>query len=180
MADYNYILFIVLGIFVLRLAFLKVSKKNEKKILADGGKEYGAANSKRLTLLHIAFYLFSPIEALIRKPMFDGITVAGLCLLVFSMLMLTVVVRLLKDIWTVKLMLLNNHKFNAHRLFKVVKHPNYFLNIFPELLGLTLLCHSFITGIVLAPFYAFTLYVRIKEEEKLLKEVIIPNGVIGE
>ncbi len=93
------------------------------------------------------------------------------------MFMLYVVTQLLGEIWTVKLMLVKNHKFVDHWLFRYVKHPNYFLNIVPELIGLALLCHSLISFCILFPLYAVVLYNRIKEEEKLLKEVIIPNGI---
>lgn len=165
-------------VFAIRLAFLKISRRNEQQILKDGGKEYGVENTKRLTLLHILFYLCSPLEAYVRNVSFDYISIVGLGLFVFSMVMLTVVVRLLKDIWTVKLMIVKNHKFNNHWLFRVVKHPNYFLNILPELLGLTLLCHSWFSFIILAPLYLYVLFVRIREEEQLLREIIIPNGII--
>ena len=37
---------IVALVFLIRLIFLKISIRNEKKILADGGREYGAENSK--------------------------------------------------------------------------------------------------------------------------------------
>lgn len=50
------ILMIVGAVFVLRLAFLKISKKNEAAILANGGVEYGVENTKRLTVAHILFY----------------------------------------------------------------------------------------------------------------------------
>lgn len=175
--NYIGIIGIVVGVFVLRLFFLKISKKNEKRILENGGREYGAANSKRMTILHIAVYLFSVTEAFVRKTSFDNIGMAGLALLTFSMIMLYIVVSLLGDIWTVKLMLLKNHKYNPHWLFQTVKHPNYFLNVTPELVGIVLLCHAWYTALI-APFYAYVMYVRIKEEEKLLTEVIIPNGTI--
>lgn len=48
---------IVGAVFVLRLAFLKISKKNEAAILANGGVEYGVENTKRLTVAHILFRL---------------------------------------------------------------------------------------------------------------------------
>ena len=54
---------------------------------------------------------------------------------------------------------------------------NYFLNILPELTGLALFCHALYTALVISPLYIFVMYVRIKEEEKLLKEIIIPNGL---
>ncbi len=173
----NYLIYgVVALVFLIRLAFLKVSVKNEKAILADGGKEYGAENSKRITILHILFYALAPLEAFIRKTEMDAVSGMGVVLLVFSMCMLYVVVKLLEGIWTVKLMLVKNHKFKNHWLFRVVKHPNYFLNIIPELTGLVLLCHAWYVGMILAPLYGVVLFLRIKEENKLIKEVILPNG----
>jgi len=46
--------------------------------------------------------------------------------------------------------------------------------------GLALLSHAYFALFILFPLYCITLYVRIKEEEQLLKEVIIPNGIAGE
>lgn len=167
---------IVLLVFLLRLVFLKLSIKNEKRILADGGKEFGIQNTKYITVLHILFYFCCLIEAIVTKPSFDVMSSVGLLLLTFSMVMLYVVTRLLGDIWTVKLMLVNNHQFVDHWLFRVVKHPNYYLNILPELFGLALLCHAKWTMILLYPLYLLVLYRRIQEENKLLAEVIIPNS----
>lgn len=166
---------IVLGVFIIRLYFLKISKQNEKKILENGGKEYGVANSKRITILHILFYMMCIIEAIVRKTEFDIYGIIGVILIGFSLFMLYTVSNLLKGIWTIKLMLVNNHQYNDHWLFRTVKHPNYFLNITPELIGIALLCHAKLTAIVVLPLYAIVMYIRIKEEERLLKEVIIPN-----
>lgn len=168
---------IVAAVFIIRLLFLKVSKKNEKAILQNGGSEYGTANSKRLTVLHILFYASCLAESIIKKVRFDRLSLAGVLLLAFSIIMLYTVTRLLKGIWTVKLMLVKGHKFNNHWLFRTVKHPNYFLNITPELIGLTCLCRAFYSAAVILPFYAIVLFIRIKEENRLLKEVIIPNGI---
>ena len=167
---------IILVTFLVRLIFLKRSMENEKRILSNGGKEFGVENTKRLTMAHIVFYLSCLVEAMVHKTMFDGMSMVGLVLLIFSMLMLMLVIHLLGDIWTVKLMLVNNHKFVDHPLFRIVKHPNYFLNILPELVGLALVSHAYVTFIFIFPVYAVILYQRIAEEEKLLQEVIIPNG----
>ncbi|MBY5035637.1 isoprenylcysteine carboxyl methyltransferase family protein [Streptococcus gallolyticus] len=164
------------ALFLLRLFFLKISIRNEKQILADGGEEFGVANTKLLTLAHILFYVACLMEASIKQVSFDTVSAFGLILLVFAMVMLYWVVQLLGSIWTVKLMLVKNHRFINHWLFRTIKHPNYFLNILPELIGLALLCHASYSFILLFPLYAFILYKRIKEENKLLKEVIIPNS----
>ncbi|MDO5046496.1 isoprenylcysteine carboxyl methyltransferase family protein [Campylobacter sp.] len=175
--QYN-IQIIVLAIFIVRLAFLKLSKDNEKSILANGGREYGADNSKRLAILHVLFYFSCLAESIFKKAAFDTQSLVGFALVVFALLMLYVVTRLLKGIWTVKLMIAKEHKFNDHWLFRVVKHPNYFLNIAPELIGLALLCHAPYSAVVILPFYVFVLYKRIEEENRLIAEVIIPNGKI--
>ncbi|EPU81253.1 isoprenylcysteine carboxyl methyltransferase [Streptococcus agalactiae GB00202] len=174
--DTNMVLAIILVTFLIRLIFLKRSIENEKRILSNGGQEFGVENTKRLTLAHIIFYLSCFVEAMVHKTNFDGMSMVGLVLLIFSMLMLMLVIHLLGDIWTVKLMLVNNHKFVDHFLFRTVKHPNYFLNILPELVGLALVNHAYVTFIFIFPVYAVILYQRIAEEEKLLQEVIIPNG----
>ncbi|MDO4772751.1 MAG: isoprenylcysteine carboxyl methyltransferase family protein [Bacillota bacterium] len=173
----SYIFFIVLIFFGVRLVFLKTSKDNEKAILEAGGCEYGAENSKRLTILHILFYLGCTVESIIKGVNADRISMAGIGLMVFSLIMLYVVSNLLKGIWTVKLMVAKNHKFNDHWLFRTVKHPNYFLNILPELTGLTLLCHAYVTAAILSIPYLLVLGIRIKEENRVLKEIVIPNTV---
>lgn len=172
------ILVIMLSMFFARLIFLKISIKNEKSILANGGKEFGKVNSQALTLLHILIYLFATSEAIVKQTSFDKWSFFGLCLMVFSLIVLYWVTQLLEGIWTVKLMLAKDHKFVDHWIFHYVKHPNYFLNIFPELLGIILLCHAKITASILLPFYIITIVIRIREENRLIKEVIIPNGYI--
>lgn len=170
------IVLLVSLLFFLRLYFLSISIKNEKRILAEGGKEFGVANTKLLTICHILFYAACLTEAILTRAGIDALSAIGLILLLFSMAMLYWVIQLLGPIWTVKLMLVKNHRFVDHWLFQTVKHPNYFLNILPELMGLALLCHARISFCLLFPLYAFTLFRRIREENRLLQEVIIPNS----
>lgn len=170
------IYFLVFIIFCIRLLFLKLSLKNERVIINGGGVEYGKKNSIILTIIHILFYVFCLVEAVIKKPVFDDISLVGIGLLIFSFLMLYYIANsLLKGIWTVKLMVAKNHIYNNHWLFKTFKHPNYYLNIFPELIGLAMLCHAKFSFIVLAPIYLIIIFTRINQENRVLKEIIIPN-----
>ena len=63
--------------------------------------------------------------------------------------------------------------FNAERsfLFRTVRHPNYFLNIMPELVGVALLCNAWITLCIGFPLYLCLLIVRIRQEEDAMKEL---------
>lgn len=169
---------IVLGcIFALRIAFLGLSVKNERSIRANGGTEYGVGISKALSIAHILIYFLALGEAYWRETMMGTVNYIGLALLLFSMGMLYWITQLLSGIWTVKLMVAKNHEYNDHWLFRTVKHPNYFLNIVPELLGVVLLCQAWYTAIVLFPVYAWILYQRIVEENRVLREIIIPNSL---
>lgn len=166
---------ILLVVFIVRLVFLKHSMNNEKEILRTGGKEYGAQNTKMITVFHIFFYLGCLLEAVLNKSSFGLVSFIGLIIVLGSMAMLCVVVRLLGSIWTVKLMILEGHQFVDHWLFRKIKHPNYFLNIIPELIGLALLCHAKWTFMIIFPLYLLLLYRRIKEEDHLINTIILPN-----
>lgn len=164
-------------IFFIRILFLKLSLKNESNILSNGGVEYGKKNTFFLTIIHILFYLFCLIEAIFKNSIFDLISLIGLIFIIFSFIMLYFIANcLLKGIWTVKLLVAKNHIYNNHWLFRVIKHPNYYLNIFPELIGLALLCHAKITFIFVVPIYLISITIRIKQENKILREIIIPNN----
>jgi isoprenylcysteine carboxyl methyltransferase (ICMT) family protein YpbQ len=85
------------------------------------------------------------------------------------MLMLSIVWYELKELWTVKLYLAVNHTFNRSWIFKVVRHPNYYLSIIPELIGLTLVMKSLITFLIIFPIYIIVLRHRIRQEESMMK-----------
>ena len=172
--------FMIIIMFIIRLLFLKISITNEKKILSSGGKEYGVNVSKAITTLHILFYLSCFIEAILVGATIDTIGVIGLLLMIFSIMMLYVVTRLLGEIWTVKLMIAKEHRFVDHWLFRTIKHPNYFLNILPELVGIGLLCHAKVSTCIILPLYAVILYLRIRQENHLIKTIILPNSKLEE
>lgn len=172
-----FIFILVATIFILRLAFLRISKRNERIILEKGGMEYDIKNTKFLTIAHIIFYISTVFEAFLRKTQFDLLGLIGFFLILFSLSILYYIVNvLLKDIWTVKLMVAKNHQYNPHWLFRTVKHPNYYLNIIPELIGLVFICHAFYTFIIIFPIYMIILFNRIKNENYILKNIIIPNS----
>ncbi|KGN81808.1 membrane protein [Porphyromonadaceae bacterium COT-184 OH4590] len=159
--------------FALRLVSLAISIKNEKKIITQGGIQHGKLNSMLITLAHIAFYFSCLFEAYIGNHwQFDGIAQIGLGLLLFAYIILFCVIYQLRNIWTLKIYILPKHKINTSFLFKWVKHPNYFLNIIPELIGMAILCKASITFCVLFPVYLVLLFKRIKQEEKAMQHLM--------
>ena len=50
-----------------------------------------------------------------------------------------------------------------------MRHPNYFLNILPELVGFALVLHAYYTLIIGLPFYLIPLIIRIRQEESAMR-----------
>ena len=73
--------------------------------------------------------------------------------------------------WSVKLIFEPDHQLIEHWLFQWVKHPNYFLNILPELIGVVLLFHAYVTLIIFILPYSLCLYLRIKKENQLVASI---------
>ena len=163
------ILTILFIFFCIRLISLKISMQHAKqlKVEVDGAVEYGIKNSKFLAITHVLIYMSAAIEAFIRKDTFSLFNGIGLIVLIIAYIMLFIVIKTLGRIWTLKLFILPNHPIIKSGLYKVTKHPNYFLNIIPELIGVLLLTHATYTTLLLVP-YAYFLIVRIRQEEKLM------------
>ena len=55
-------------------------------------------------------------------------------------------------------------------LFRWVRHPNYFLNIIPELCGLALIMGAWIVLVLGLPCYLLVLRERIRQEEAVMQQ----------
>ncbi|WP_315777581.1 MULTISPECIES: isoprenylcysteine carboxyl methyltransferase family protein [unclassified Bradyrhizobium] len=160
----------IVAAFAYRFAMLAVSIRNEKRLRANGATEYGESVSRWLAIAHVAFYLAATTEGLVRDAPVDAVSITGFVIYLFGAVMLFVVSRLLGRFWTVKLMIARDHALVTHPLFRMVRHPNYFLNILPELIGYALTLHAYVTLVVGMTIYAVPLVLRIRQEEKVMRE----------
>ena len=155
-----------------RIASVAVSKTHETKLRAEGAVEHGALNTRLLAIVHGLYYLAAFAEGWVRETRFDAVSMIGLAIFVAAMLMLVWIVRLLGPVWTVKIMIANSHPVSRHWLFRTIRHPNYFLNILPELVGYALVFHAWWTLALGLPIYLVILAVRIAQEEKAMRGML--------
>jgi isoprenylcysteine carboxyl methyltransferase (ICMT) family protein YpbQ len=80
------------------------------------------------------------------------------------------VIRLLGRLWTVRLIIAEDHSLVRHRLFRIVRHPNYYLNVLPELVGFALVLHAYYTLLIGLPLYLIPLATRIRQEEQIMRK----------
>ena len=151
-----------------RLTTLAISIRNERALKRQGGLEYGKTNSAILTLAHVAFYASAIFEHLWFVSTPGLLSIAGIVIYAFGALALVAVIRALGRLWTVKLILASGHEVVTGGLYRLMRHPNYFLNILPELIGFALALNACTTLLIGLPLYAIPLVIRIREEDRLM------------
>jgi isoprenylcysteine carboxyl methyltransferase (ICMT) family protein YpbQ len=155
---------------LLRVGSVAVSRRHEKALKAQGAKEYGRSTSRLLAAAHILFYGGALVEGLWRSTQPTWWTMVGVVLYGMSIIALVLVWRELQGLWTVKLIIASDHTLNQSALFRWVRHPNYFLNIIPELVGLALIMGAWLVLVVGLPLYLLVLRKRIVQEEQVMHE----------
>jgi isoprenylcysteine carboxyl methyltransferase (ICMT) family protein YpbQ len=164
------LLLLFLGAALLRVGSVAVSKRHEKVLKAQGAREYGQSTSHLLAAAHTLFYGGALAEGLWRRTQPTPWTLVGLLLYGLAILALVLVWRELQGLWTVKLIIASDHRLNQGTLFRWVRHPNYFLNIIPELVGLALIMGAWIVLMIGLPLYLLVLRKRIVQEEQVMHE----------
>ncbi len=159
---------IILGAGILRIVTVALSARNVQRLKKSGAREYGERNSRAMAVLHTLFYVACLVEALVKRVQFDALMLGGMILYAFSILVFCLVIRQLGSLWTIKLMIAQGHTLNESFLFKHVRHPNYFLNILPELLSVALIGRAWATLAVLFLPYLLVSLARIVQEEEMM------------
>lgn len=162
------IVFIAVAVCI-RLVSLFVSVRNERALKRNGATEHGTRISALLALAHILFYAAAIFEYVRTPEPVTILSIVGMAIYFAAMAMLFYVIRVLGKFWTVRLIIANDHTLNTTPLFRLVRHPNYFLNIIPELFGLTLALHAYETMSFGIPIYIVILGLRIHQEEKIMQ-----------
>ncbi len=155
---------------LVRLFFFYKSIQNERKLKQLGAVEYTRELSNLIIVFHVIFYLFAYYEALNEYYTFDLWVGIGIVIYTFSIVVLLLITRELGVYWTVRLFKAQNQPISQHWLYKKFRHPNYFLNIIPELIGLSLIFKAGKTFAILFPIYMILLGIRIFFEENLFKK----------
>jgi isoprenylcysteine carboxyl methyltransferase (ICMT) family protein YpbQ len=154
-----------------RLWTLYVASTNEKRLKMQGAVEYGHASTLAVWATTGAIYVGAAIEgSSLRHAQFDRIAAIGLAIYIFSAIALLWVMRTLGPFWSGKVLIAPGHKLVVHPIFRAIKHPNYFLNMIPEMVGFAIMLHAFITLAIGFPLFLISLLFRIRVEEQALKQ----------
>jgi isoprenylcysteine carboxyl methyltransferase (ICMT) family protein YpbQ len=162
--------------FVLRGVSLAISFRNERRLRLEGAVEYGRAGTAFLTGVGVAYAVSALVEGVLRRVQFEAITVWGIAIHTFSMAALFYVIYELRDVWTVRVLIARDHRLVDTWLFRTVRHPNYYLNLIPEYVGLTLVFQAWISAVLLFPLLLVGIGIRIVQEERVMRDAFPGYG----
>ena len=155
-----------------RLFELRLSRRNERRMLLNGGRQHAPETYRWIVTLHAAWFAATLLEVFAGKRKFHPL-LAGLALSVFitgQALRLTAI-RTLGWRWSTRVMTVPGPAGAPvrHGIYRYLRHPNY-LGVELELVSAPLLHSAYLTSIVFGIANALLLRDRIRREERALEE----------
>ncbi len=146
-----------------RLFELVLSKKNTKKLLEEGGKEYFEFHYKFIVLFHVIFILFFLIKSFFNANVY----IEYLYLFFFLQIFRYLIIYQLGKFWTTRILVINKPLVKTW-IFRYLRHPNY-LVVFLEIILICLFFNDLYTLIIFSTINAILICIRIYYEEKANK-----------
>ncbi len=162
---------LVVLVAVLRLAELRVAKRNLRALLARGGVEVEPGHYPWMVLLHTVWLAAGPLEVwLLDRPFLPALAIPMLLLLISGMALRYWVIATLDGRWTTRIVCLPEVPLIARGPYRFLRHPNY-LAVIVEIAALPLIHSAWISAIVFSLLNAAVLRVRIRAEEEALSRL---------
>ena len=152
----------------LRIIELRVSKRNQHRMLAGGAVRVPEPHFKWIVIVHTGVLIGAALEVVVlRRPFLPLLGATMFVLFLASNLMRLWVARTLGDLWSVQVMDSTRIGVVTSGPFRFVRHPNY-TGVILEMISLPLIHTAWITAIATSIGYAFALSMRLRAEEKVL------------
>ena len=160
----------VMLVAVQRLLELWYSRRNERRLRARGAVERGSGHFPAMVAIHTLWLISTLVEGLLRGP--EPPVWWPVPLVVFLLVqplrywaILTLGVN-----WNVRVLVVPGGKLVKNGPYRYFPHPNYVV-VAVEVLTFPLIFGAWITAVVFSLLNAALLYLRIRTENRALKEV---------
>jgi len=160
---------VLILIIVQRITELFIAKKNEKWLRSQGAVEYGQSHYKYIVILHTLF-IVSLIAEYNSKSRYLDLNIINYLFLVFFIILQTGrvwVISSLGKYWNTKILRIPGRELISKGPYKYFKHPNYII-VVCEIFTIPMIFNLYYTALIFSMLNAVILYIRIKEENKVL------------
>ena len=153
-----------------RLFELKFSRRNEKRLRARGAIERGRGHYPFMVAMHVLWLVSTLVEGLLRGPALPVYWPVPLALFLLVQPLRYWAVFSLGDNWNTKILVVPGAKPVRSGPYRYLDHPNYVV-VVVEILTFPLIFGAWLTALVFTVLNAAVLRVRIKEENRALREL---------
>lgn len=163
------IFFIGLVVLVLtqRLVELRIANKNTRKILAGGGREYGAGHYPFIVAIHLLWYIAWIGESLASGLHLNALWPLWLLIFLLTEMLRYWVMKTLGPYWSMRIMVIPGQTWTRRGPYRYCAHPNY-LAVTIELFVIPMMFGAWRTASVFTFLYLISLFFfRIPAEEKV-------------
>lgn len=151
-----------------RLLELRVSRRNQRRLLAQGARKIQEPYFVWMVAVHAGVLTGSGLEVvLLRRPWVPVLAIVAGMLLVASNLLRWWVIRTLGGHWNVQVVASSGLGVVTSGPYRWIRHPNY-VAVFVELIALPLLHTAWLTAAAGSVAHAWVLRKRIRTEEAVL------------
>lgn len=168
MTSVSLYIMLIVALYAERLAELVVSRRNVRRLLAHGGREYGRGHFPPMALFHALFPAAAVVEVLVLDRAFPGFW-GGLSLAVvlLAQALRWWAVTALGDAWSVRVVVVPGAPPVTDGPYRLMQHPNY-LAVVLEVAAIPLVHGAWLTAIIATALNGGLLAVRIPLEERAL------------
>lgn len=154
---------------VQRLLELRYSRRNERRLRSLGAVERGAGHYPAMVALHALWLVSTLVEGLLRGPEIPVWYPVPLAAFLLVQPLRYWAILSLGENWNVRILVVPERKLVWSGPYRYFPHPNYVV-VTVEVLTFPLIFGAWVTALVFSILNAAFLYVRIRAEERALKE----------
>jgi methyltransferase len=161
-------LVLILALYGERLVELAVSRRNVRRLLARGGREFGRGHFPAMALFHALFPAAAAAEVLALDRPFPGLSGwLSLAIVLLAQALRWWTVATLGGAWSVRVVVLPDAPLVTHGPYRLLKHPNY-LAVVLEVAAIPLVHGAWLTAVIATLLNLGLLAVRIPLEERAM------------
>jgi methyltransferase len=155
---------------VQRLFELRLSRRNEQRMLLRGGREHAPETYRRVVALHAAWFTAMLLEVILGRRRFrPRLAASALGVFAAGQALRLTAIRTLGPRWSTRIITVPNEDPVHHGIYRYIRHPNY-LGVELEILAAPLVHSAYLTSVVFGTANLLLLRDRIRREEQALEE----------
>jgi methyltransferase len=160
----------VMLVAIQRLLELALSQRNERRLLARGAVERGSGHYPVIVAIHSLWLVSTLVEGLLRGPEPPAWWPVPLAAFLLVQPLRYWAILSLGENWNTRVLVVPGGKLVRRGPYRYFPHPNYVV-VVVEVLTFPLIFGAWITAIIFSLLNAALLYVRIRTENRALKEL---------